>query len=428
MKYLNDFLGLEDDGFHVRGLCSFGSSPSGNTNTVQSTTPWSGQSGYLTGNSTSSYAPTGNGNIVNSDGGPGIYGAAQSLYTNYTPQYYPSDTYSPLTTQQQGLMNNLISDTSNGGDSGLTSANSNITSTLDPSYTTQTQGTFNQGTGVLGNELSSSYLNPANSPTYNTAISNALAQALPAASASFTNGNRSDSGLATAAETSATANAAGGLAQAQYQANQGIQNSAAQQSASNLLTQQGNQSKDTLTAPMVEQAQLGNLTTGLNTAGMSQTDLQNQLNANVASYNYGQMLPWNELSMYSSAINGTGMPTSTTTSQPYFSNPTANVLSGISAAGTATAAASALAQAAGYSGLFMGGSALFSDEKLKTNIQKVGETDTGLPLYMFRYKGEPPMSRHLGLMAQDVEKVRPEAIGYMPGGIMMVDYEKALAA
>lgn len=404
------------------------STPSGNTNTIQSTTPWAGQVGYLTGNDNTAYAPLGNDTAVSTQGGPGIYGAAQALYTGYTPEYYPSDTYAPLTAQQQGLMGNLINTVDAGGDTGLTAANQNITSTLDPGYTAQTQGTFNQGTGVLNNELSSSYLNPSNSPAYQTAISNALAAAVPSASASFANGNRSDSGLATAAETSAAANAAGGLAQQQYDTNQGIQNSAAQQSASNLLTQQGNQTKDTLTAPMVEQSQVGNLTTGLNTAGMSQTDAQNQINANVAAYNYGQMLPWNELSMYSSAINGTGMPTSTNTSQPYFSNPTANILSGVSAAGTALAGASALSQLAGYSGIVMGATPLFSDERLKTDIHKVGETNGGLNLYLFRYKGEPPMSRHLGLIAQDVEKARPEAIVRAPGGIMMVDYEKALAA
>jgi hypothetical protein len=307
--HLRDLLGLEDDGLHVRGLCSFGSSPSGNTNTIQSTTPWGGQVGYLTGNDNATYAPLGDDTAVMTQGGPGIYGAAQALYTGYTPQYFPSDTYAPLTAQQNGLMSNLIADTGSGGDTGLTAANSNVASTLGSGYTAQTQGTFNQGTGVLSNELSSSYLNPANSPTYETAISNALASALPAATASFANGNRSDSGLETAAATSAAANAAGGLAQTQYDTNQGIQNLAAQQSATNLLTQQGNQAKDTLTAPGIDQANLTNLTTGLNTAGMSQTDAQNQINANVVAYNYGQMLPWNELSMYSGAINGTGMPT-----------------------------------------------------------------------------------------------------------------------
>ena len=100
---------------------------------------------------------------------------------------------------------------------------------------------------------------------------------------------------------------------------------------------------------------------------------------------------------------------------------------------------SAAAQAAGYSGLVSGGSsalgalwaalpALSSDIRLKKDIHKVGMSDSGFPLYTFRYKGEGPMSMHLGVMAQDVEKTRPEAVHKGPGGFKMVDYIQALAA
>lgn len=370
-------------------ICYFGSSPSGNTNTVTNNSPWSGQQGYLTD----------------------IYSQAQNLDQNSVPQYYPSDTYAPLTSQQTGLMSNLIGATDTGGDSGLQSANTSLTNDLSPAYTAQTQGTFNQGTNVLGNELSSSYLNPANSPTYNTAIANAEAAALPAANASFVNGNRSDSGLAQAASTSAATNAAAGLAQQQYDTNQNIQNSAASTASNNFLTQQGNQSKDLLTAPMVDQAQTSDLNTALTTAGMGQTNNQNQINANVAAYNYGQMEPWNQLGLYEGAVTGTGSPgSSSTTSAPYYSNTAANVASGVGAAGS-------LAMMA-----FM----IFSDRRIKTDIKKIGESDSGFPLYTFRYKGESPMARHIGLMAQDVEKDLPEAVLHTPGGIKVVDYGMAL--
>jgi len=425
-----------------------GSSPSGttSTNTIQNTTPWAGETPYLTGNDYASGAPLGNGSdAVSTSGSPGVYGAAQALYEDAAPQYYPGDTYSPITAQQSSLGQNLISDTENGGTSGLQAANSNLTSTLSPEFTAQTQGTFNgannylgsaesgnfsntpgfgafnsgssalgniasgnysnsttsptfgQSQGVLSNELSSSYLNPQNSPQYESAISNALASAIPAATASFVNGNRSDSGLAQAASTSAATNAAAGLAQQQYNTNQGIQQNAANlssnnyftgenaattaangatnafgtagglqsgaatQSSNNLLNQQATQSKDTLTAPIVDQQTTSDLATALNTSGMYQTDAQNQLNANVASYNYGQMLPWNDLSMFENAVTGAAPSASSTsgqTTQPYFSNPTANILSGVSAAGAGVAGASALAQAAGYSGLILGATPL----------------------------------------------------------------------
>jgi hypothetical protein len=82
------------------------------------------------------------------------------------------------------------------------------------------------------------------------------------------------------------------------------------------------------------------------------------LNANVAAYNYGQMLPWNDLSLLNSASTAGGVPASSTTSTPYFTNPMANLLSGASAVGAGVAGASSLAQLAGYSGLFLGGNAL----------------------------------------------------------------------
>lgn len=66
----------------------------------------------------------------------------------------------------------------------------------------------------------------------------------------------------------------------------------------------------------------------------------------------------------------------------------------------------------------------YSDRRLKTNIHKVGKLDNGLPIYSFRYKWGGPI--HIGLMAQDVEKVHPEAIK-MVGKFKAVDYEKAVA-
>lgn len=428
-----------NDGRFAPHICAMPSGGGGttSTNTIQNTSPWAGQQGYILGNSGGpTQAPGGNGTLIDSAGSPGIYPAAQALYTGYTPQYYPTETYAGITPQQQGVMSQLIGYGTGGGSPSLRAADSSITSTLSPGYTAQTSDTFGHGTNVLNNELSSSYLDPNNSPTYRTAISNALASALPGVSAGFVNGNRSDSGLATAAETSAATNATAGLAQNQYQANQGIQNQAATTASNNLLTQQGNQLKAGLIAPSIDTTQLTNLNAGLQTAGMDQTNQQNYINSAVARYNYGQMLPWNELSMYQNAIQGGGSPGASTSSQsqvPYFSNPTANVLG----AGTAALGlASAGSQLAGYSGLALGGDSLlgalfggslFSDRRLKTDIDKVGESDSGFPLYLFRYKGESPMARHIGVMAQDVEKKRPEAVTHTPFG-MMVDYEQALAA
>jgi hypothetical protein len=69
-----------------------------------------------------------------------------------------------------------------------------------------------------------------------------------------------------------------------------------------------------------------------------------------------------------------------------------------------------------------GGGGFFSDERLKENIQKVGETNDGQPIYRYNYKGDP--RTQIGLMAQDVEKHHPEAVG-LAGGYKTVDYKEA---
>jgi len=64
---------------------------------------------------------------------------------------------------------------------------------------------------------------------------------------------------------------------------------------------------------------------------------------------------------------------------------------------------------------------LFSDERLKTNIRRVGQLDNGLGVYAYSYKDDPLERTHIGVMAQEAEKVRPEAIGNYHG-YKTVDY------
>lgn len=65
-----------------------------------------------------------------------------------------------------------------------------------------------------------------------------------------------------------------------------------------------------------------------------------------------------------------------------------------------------------------------SDRRLKTDIERVGTLDNGLPVFCYRYKAGGPF--HIGVMAQDVEKVHPEAVVDV-GGYKAVDYRKAVA-
>lgn len=64
--------------------------------------------------------------------------------------------------------------------------------------------------------------------------------------------------------------------------------------------------------------------------------------------------------------------------------------------------------------------AMASDVRLKEDIRRVGQTDGGLPVYTYRYKGDP--KTHMGVMAQDVEIAQPEALGPVLNGYKTVLY------
>jgi endosialidase-like protein len=62
----------------------------------------------------------------------------------------------------------------------------------------------------------------------------------------------------------------------------------------------------------------------------------------------------------------------------------------------------------------------FSDVRLKTDIEQVGTTVYGLPLYHFRYATGP--ERFEGVMAQDVLQVMPDAVRVGDDGHYRVKY------
>ena len=82
-------------------------------------------------------------------------------------------------------------------------------------------------------------------------------------------------------------------------------------------------------------------------------------------------------------------------------------------------------------GAFLGGQAItkYSDRRLKDNIQYIGDLDSGLKVYSFEYKDEfkdHPDCGHgtfIGVMADEVEEVIPEAVFTMDNGYKAVNYE-----
>ena len=63
-----------------------------------------------------------------------------------------------------------------------------------------------------------------------------------------------------------------------------------------------------------------------------------------------------------------------------------------------------------------------SDKRLKENIHQIGKTFDGQPVYRYNYKGHP--ETQIGLIAQEVERKHPEAVG-VAGNYKTVDYGRA---
>jgi hypothetical protein len=84
---------------------------------------------------------------------------------------------------------------------------------------------------------------------------------------------------------------------------------------------------------------------------------------------------------------------------------------------------------AGLGGSLIGGWAksgfmMPSDRRLKEGARVVGRLENGLPVWAFRYRGGD--TTMLGLMADEVEQIRPEAVGEV-SGFKLVDYDLAAA-
>ena len=66
-----------------------------------------------------------------------------------------------------------------------------------------------------------------------------------------------------------------------------------------------------------------------------------------------------------------------------------------------------------------------SDIRLKEDIKLLDREEDGLGIYEFRYVWDEPGSEpHIGVMAQEVEQLRPHALGPVVDGYMTVNYGK----
>lgn len=72
------------------------------------------------------------------------------------------------------------------------------------------------------------------------------------------------------------------------------------------------------------------------------------------------------------------------------------------------------------------GANLLSDERMKEDKEQIGTLANGTPIYRFRYKAsvDPEQRMQIGVMAQDVEQVDPNAVTEF-GGMKFVDVDEA---
>ena len=85
-------------------------------------------------------------------------------------------------------------------------------------------------------------------------------------------------------------------------------------------------------------------------------------------------------------------------------NPLISSLMG-AGAGAGLGAAGMLGEVGAGGGALLG---LLSDQRMKEDIKRVGYTDDGLPIYTYKYKGRDGV--HMGVMAQELEKLNPDAV------------------
>lgn len=173
-------------------------------------------------------------------------------------------------------------------------------------------------------------------------------------------------------------------------------------------------------------------------------EMQRQTNANTDQMN--QLALQGRQQGYQEAVDTRSRPINEITallsgsqvSQPNFVNanmptiPTTDV-AGIINQNYAQQASAAQAKSAGMGGLFSGLGSLagsligLSDDDAKKDKERLGDIDGEMGLWKFRYKGEPESTpKHIGLMASEVEKVKPAAVKRGKDGLRRVDYGKAL--
>ncbi len=155
--------------------------------------------------------------------------------------------------------------------------------------------------------------------------------------------------------------------------------------------------------------------------GIQQQQAQANLNVPYSNYLAGQQYPFLTSQAIDQAVSSSNyaMPPSSTSTVQQPNNAGYALLGGVAPALFAGGNA-------GFGGSAIGGGLglLLSDEREKENIATVGELDDGTPVKRFNFRADPLKRTQIGLVAQDVEKKRPDAVTTF-GNRKYVDYDRA---
>lgn len=310
------------------------------------------------------------------------YGNLEQLYGQGAPNYYPGQEVAPFAPETEAALQ-WQSQRALTGSPLTASAQNQLTQTMNGDY-------------LAGNNP---YLTNAFNAAAAPVMRNFNENVLPGVTSQFASSGRTNSGLHQNAINSATQ----GL-------NDSLTNMAGNMAYQNYSGERENQMRGMLFAPQLAQQDYYDINQLGAVGSIREQQLQNLINADVERYNYNTNAPWTRTQDYIQTLAGAPGGSQTTIGETPGQSPFSSML------GTA---------ASGLGILSMLGILTPSDRRIKTDIRRVGTLDNGLPVYAFRYFGTGPV--HIGVMAQEVEAFRPEAV-WTINGVKMVDYGRAVEA
>lgn len=301
-----------------------------------------------------------------------------------------------------------------------------------------TAQTANQNADLAGGQLNAN-IGIANQGSANTAAARALSAA-QGNQQSFLTANAQDLSAQTANQSSANANNAlnAGILQGNQSAQTAnnalnVQAQSANQSALQALQGMNLQAQTTNAANRLAGANMGlQAASGLNSLGDSISNtagknalLQSQLGANSRAVEQANLDANQQkfLEQYNAPLEALNTRLAALGMSPYGKT--------TSSTETKTGGTSSNTGLSILGGAMSFLPLMFSDERLKKNIRTEGTTEAGVPLKSYEYKGfmgRKMPGRQMGVIAQDLEKVRPDAVHRVRGDdgktYRAVDYSK----